>query len=151
MNSYAKELKRTKNLFAFGIGGSMNADVKILSPTYISSQKLNVDEARVLFIETVEGLVSKMNTDENIRPFLHDYPSTEKNTAIGIVFFDENNEFLQDDFIALISMLDNGNGMIYYAIYNTETKKLEDCYEEPYEEALRIVKEQKAAQEFSCD
>jgi hypothetical protein len=48
-------------------------------------------------------------------------------------------------------MLNNGNGIIYYAIYNNETKRLEDRHEEPYEEALRIVKEQKAAQGFSCD
>jgi hypothetical protein len=129
----------------------MTTDVRVLSPVYISYQKLNIDDARAFYLEIVEGLINKANADEEIRPYLHNYPFTEKNMSIGLVFFNEKNDFMQDGFVASMTMLDNENGLIYYRIYHPETEMLETIYIEPYEDALKIVKEQKAKLELLCE
>jgi hypothetical protein len=144
MNAYSKEVRKTKGLVQFGSGGCMTTDVRVLSPVYISYRKLNIDGARAFYLEIVEGLINKANADEEIRPYLHNYPFTENNMSIDILFFDKKNDFIQDGFVASMSMLDNENGLIYYSISNSETEMLETIYIELYEDALKIVNEQKA-------
>jgi hypothetical protein len=151
MNAYSKEVRKTKNLLLFGSGGSMTTDVRVLSPSYEYLGNMDLCQARFLYIETVEGLIRKVNNNEEIRPYLHNYPFTEKNIALAIGFIDKQENRVKEGYIALVFMLDNENGLIYYNIYNSETEMLETIYIEPYEEALKIVNEQKAKTELLCE
>jgi hypothetical protein len=85
-------------------------------------------------------LIKKFNEDEEIRPFLVNYPFTYNNIELDLTFPNSRGPQAQGDYVAL-AMIVNGN--VCYAIYDPqkEGNPLRTIHREPYEEALRIVRE----------
>lgn len=134
---YSKELKKKKGLSLYGYGGAMMGDVKEIYLDYISHEKLDVEEARRMYIPVMEDLLHLINSDINLRPYLHEHPFTCKNLQIMIAFRDEDGHSQGDEAVALVFV---ARCRIFYELYNKETEKYQVLYEEPYEEALEIVK-----------
>jgi hypothetical protein len=137
MNSYSIHLYKLRGLELAGSGGSMPADIKKITLQFDSPLELDLVCARRLFIESAEGLLYIVNRDKKIRPYLHDYPFTCRNIGFGIGFMHKG-KWAKNNKIAYVSIV---NSIVFYSIY---TEKLEDLYEEPYEEALRIVQQENA-------
>jgi hypothetical protein len=141
ITSYGKEMKQRRGYLLEGTGGSMpNGHVKYITMMFVGLQKVDLSEARRLYVEAVEGLICKINENNYIRPFLDDYPATSKNTNIYLSFADKNLKPIIGKHVALIYLVNN---KIYYRSYNKNEGLYERCYEEPYEEALRIVQSEK--------
>jgi hypothetical protein len=135
--SYGKEMQKKRGYWIEGIGGSApNGDVRYLFMSFVGISEVDIPEARRLYIEVVEGLLDRVNQDKFIRPFLHDYPSTSKNTWLQLGFVDRYNKPVKEDLIAFVSCV---NDTVYYRIFNHNTRLFEEVHDEPYEEALRIV------------
>ncbi len=141
MHSYSKKVKKEKDLDAFGMGGELMSNVKSLYLKYVSDSKITLDEARPLLVECIEDLLKEVNNNEKIRPYLNDYPFTAKNLEFGILFLDKSGEFIAEGCLAGVTSL---KGKVYYRIWNVNKNRLEEIYEEAYEEALRIVREGEA-------
>ncbi|MFN0065792.1 MAG: hypothetical protein ACKVOH_06115, partial [Chlamydiales bacterium] len=120
-----------------GSGGGFMHDIEEVGFSYISLDKYNVEEARALYIEVMEGFIERFNADETIRPYLHNYPFTEENLRIRIGFEDENRKHRSDGNIALIFLV---NGKVYYEGFDSEKDKFYTLHEEPYATAVEIVK-----------
>jgi hypothetical protein len=101
---------------------------------------LNEKEARSLVIHCVEDFLEAVNSDEQLRPLLKDYPFTAKNLDLGIFSFDKDQSLHIFPNIAVAS---NYKGKISFS-----TKEAPDIYGyytekyETYEEAVAILKEQ---------
>lgn len=140
---YNKELKKEKHLYLVGSGGAMMDDIQKVNAHYVSYDRLTVEEARRLYVDVVEGYLSRYNQNEEIRPYLHNYPFTINNFKIMIGFENENHQHMDKGFVALVSNRET-KGVIYYASYDHETKKFNKIYEEPYETAREIVMRERA-------
>lgn len=136
INHHAKDAKKINNLILIGSGGSWATDVKLISISYWSYLQLDIPSSRRLYIQTVERLIHDVNVDKEIRPYLRDYPFIFKNTKVDIGFIEKGFQNLNKKKIKSVVLI---NGIVYYDILD-ENEKLKTVHQEPYEEALRIVR-----------
>ena len=135
--AYNKELCKQKHLQLTGKGGAMMDDIQKVNANYVSFDRLTVEEARRLYVDVAEGYLCRYNQNEEIRPFLHNYPFTIGNFKIMIGFEDEQRRHMNQGFVALIY---NGKeDRILYRAFDRELQKFVPLYEEPYETARDIV------------
>ena len=135
-------IKKTYGLHLFGYGGAMMEDVKKFNFAFECTQHVDVAGAREIFVRNIENFLARVNSNPEIRPYLHDYPFTIDNLEFSIAFYDTKGNSAKPPFIAYVSII---RGSIYYCVHNPEKiTKLENFYVEPYEEAVRIVNGQAA-------
>lgn len=137
---YTKQMKKDRALYAIGTGGAMMYDVQEITLHFVSYAKLDVAQAREVFVDCCEGLITTVNADEKIRPFLRDYPFTIKNADIMISFQKKSGGHVDSEYVAFVCCSKN---FIHYAYHDNDKDMLTRITKEPYEEALRIVKEQR--------
>ncbi|MCH9625436.1 MAG: hypothetical protein S4CHLAM123_06100 [Chlamydiales bacterium] len=138
--SYVMEFARPRELMLTGYGGAMMDDIKNIELCFLSFAALNVDEARVLYVEMMEELLYRINCNEEVRPYLHNFPFEEENLKLRIGFEDCNGRITKDGHVALMSIAKDH--ILYFAAYDPVTEKFYTLYEAPYEEARKIVQEQ---------
>ena len=112
-------------------------DIQKINASYISLDRMTIEEARRLYIEVVEGYLCRYNQNEEIRPYLHNFPFTIENIHVMIGFENEQRHHMDQGFVAL--MFIGNNQRLLYRAYDHEKKKFIDLYEEPYETARNIV------------
>ena len=148
INSCAQEFRTEKGLFTIGTGGALMYNVKELDLMCESYQQVNTEEARKLVVECVNRILEKVNADEEIRPYLENFPFTANNIEFGILFFQKKDKhFVKDGFIASAGSL---KGKLYYRVFDaTEPTTLNTIHEEPFEEGLRIVMQENDTSEIA--
>ncbi len=98
---------------------------------------LSEKEARSLLIHCVEDFLAAVNSDEQLKPFLRDYPFTAKNLNLAILNFDKDHIV---HYFPHISVASNAEGKVGFFtedpsdMYNYYTKKYET-----YDEAVAIL------------
>jgi hypothetical protein len=146
VRSFAKEMKKEFGLVCIGGGGGMPYDIEEISVKFVDYKKATIEQAREIEINGTEKLLKMINTHKKIRPYLREYPFVPKRARVSISFYKPDNEYYLDGSVARVSQV---KGMIYYdRAEPTKTKKyttvdLIELHEEPYEEALKIVNEDK--------
>ena len=140
VSDYSRELAKEKGLFLSGSGGAMMDDIKKINVIYTSFTALNVERARQLYIEVTEEYLKRINQNEKIRPYLHNYPFRFDNLDLRISFKDENNKRQSGGNVALI--FKGRNHDLYYEGYDLEKDDFYSLHREPYEEALKIVRKE---------
>ena len=131
---YAKEVKKKYGLELIGKGDGTDDNIQYLILHFISRRKVDISQARVLYISTFEGLLNKINKDEKIQPYLPNHPFTYKNVKMLMGFVDPNGNEYKDKAIALVTIV---KGNLVYAIEWGGI--LKECHEESYEDAFKIV------------
>lgn len=131
-----KNLKNIKELDLIGYGGSMMHNVEIVSLHFYYYHPASINEARNLILEITNNLISAFNSNEEIRPYLANYPFDEKNVEVSIIFMKKNNELQNPPSISSVSI---DNGILTY--WNDDPKKniFVTIFDEPYEEAQKKV------------
>ena len=137
----AKKLSKKYQLDPIGSGGSMMHDVEMLALSFNCYRSLSINESRELVINCVNEYIKSINENENIRPYLHDYPFSAQNIQIKIFFFgDENFQKIPPGKINVVS---TGKKRVrYYTDSDEDEYKLETLHQETYEEAVSIMREQ---------
>lgn len=140
-SSYKKQIEKSRGYIVFGTGASMpDCEVKYLFMAFRGKEKVDLSEARRRYIELVEGLVDTINADLTIRPYLETYPATWRNTQVQLDFM--RKEINKEN----ISFISHVNERIYYRIEDRKNHFV-SVYDESYEEALEIVKNEKLMNE----
>ena len=137
----AKKLKQEKGLILVGSGGRMMGDIKMMMMSFDYHKVVDMDEARKLLIYCVEEYLNAINSDEKVRPYLHNYPFTDKNIEIEIVFRNPDGSKVAPNEITIATA---DEGRLAYSIDDPEKHTLKRIHRETYEEALKIVSSQKA-------
>jgi hypothetical protein len=134
-----EKVQAKKKMKCIGVGGKIPDKIKGYNLHFISFEKLDLEGARRLLIESVENLIELTNQEVAMRPYLDRYPFDYKNNDYIIAFYDQNGEWLLPPFIASAILTE---GKIDLSIYeNNELVSVGPKYE-TYEEALEKVKKQ---------
>lgn len=136
-NSYLKEMAIPHGLVLSGYGGAMMDDVQSITLRFLSHDSLNLNEARVLYVEMMEDFLHRVNCHEKIRPHLHDFPFGVDNIKLTISFEDPQGNIRGNGYIAMIFI--SKNHTIHYSAYNSNKEDFYNLCEESYGEARRKV------------
>jgi len=80
----AAKLKKEKDLQPVGTGGGMMHDIYMMALSFDYEKEVDLSKARELLVYVVDNYLSAINSNEEVRPYLHDYPFTAKNIQIRI-------------------------------------------------------------------
>jgi len=146
-SSLAKEVKKELNLSLFGSEASMPEKVNSMEMSFWAYQRSTIEEARLLTVYLTERLTKAINAHEKLRPYLRGYPFPAERVGIFLHF---HNVFWITQGDGTVSRASHINTMgtsryrnqIVYEVANPDPMFLqeEDLLVEPYEEAVRIVK-----------
>jgi hypothetical protein len=138
VNVFVRAMKNEFGLLCIGEGGSMPHDIREISVQFNAYQRASIEEARELIVIATERFIQFINAHQKIRPYLREYPATQRTACISISFCKKNHHPYMDGSIALAFVVKN---KIFYKKQDPAFQKyeLKDLYEEPYEEALEIV------------
>ncbi len=138
VNSFATEMQEEFGLICNGSGGKIPYSVEEISTGFIAYQPSTIDEARKLEVALTEKFLDKINSHEKIRPFLKEYPFKADRAEVEVSFRKSDATPYTDGSITYVFQVDN---KICYCIRNEQDAKIILLQEEPYNEALKIVKE----------
>jgi hypothetical protein len=118
-----------------GSGGGMMEDVKKINLHFWSKGNCSLNEARILFVGKAELLLSMVNCDEKLRPYLHTFPFTTENIEFSITFYELFPSQRSND----IYMVFLSRGKIVYTKYDFKKNEHVTFFNESYSEALNNV------------
>lgn len=122
------ELKEQKNLYLVGTGGRMMDDIQMMAMSFDYYQEVNLETARELIVYSIKEYLSAINSNMEIRPYLHEYPFTAKNVKITIFFFNSNRSSLPLEKIECVASVNSK--LRYYIGSNYHQPICEENYEE---------------------
>jgi hypothetical protein len=126
----AKKLKEKKNLILVGTGGQMMHKIEMLAMSFDYYQEVTLETARALIVYAVKEYLSDINNNEEVRPYLHNYPFTAKNIEIRIFIYGPDRYELSPEKIGCIT---SRKGILRYYIRADDDHPI--C-KETYDEAL---------------
>jgi hypothetical protein len=143
--SYLNDMEKKYNLYCFGNGGGFFERVNKIIIDFKTQGPKSLEELRELIIDITEDLLSRYNTNEEIRPYLKNYPFTVMNLDLSILLCDENGKSYRNTGSdrERLRVVYQRDGIISYQILNDEKPFPQEVYVETYEEALMIVRNKK--------
>lgn len=132
----AKKLKEQKCLFLAGTGGQMMGDIQMMMMGFNLYKVVDIETARQLLIDSVQEYLSAINSNEKIRPYLHNYPFTPQNVEIVIYFYNPDGSNVPPGKLNIAAA--NQGKVVYYIDY-PEKHTIKPIHKETYEEALKLV------------
>jgi hypothetical protein len=133
----ATKLEEQKRLYLIGTGGGMMHDIQAMHMSFQFFHEVDLQEARELIVYAVREYLSDINNNEEVRPYLHNYPFTAKNIEIHIWIYNPNGSDPSLDKIYYISAI---NGNINYYLDLPETYSRKSICKESYEQALKLIR-----------
>jgi len=132
----AKKIAKETALVPFGTTGQALNQIEKLGLSFLHYGKLDDDHARSLLIKVGYVFIDEVNGDENIRPYLANFPFNLKNIEVRIFIKDELGRDLNDDNIQIVTLVD---GVIEYNSYSSKDKKIELVKSEKLEDVIEMV------------
>lgn len=144
-NKVQKKLSKKYNMSVVGSGGGMFTCVYQISISFQIKHPLTLEEARIILTDCAQEIIDEINACKELRPYLKDYPATIKNIDLAIYSSQPDGSSVYDPFIVVASV--GSKGKIWFATREKdEPYKYKNEYTESFEEAVAIVKEQRAKQ-----
>lgn len=126
-----KKIQKEHNIQLIGSGGSMMDDIREIFLHFIDNKTPTIEQARKLIIQITEEIILEFNSDEDVRPYLSNYPFKASNIRIMISI--RNPEMnIKSNSICFIS---KGDHSIDYYTSDIGKDKYIEIAKEPYEEA----------------
>ena len=135
VDAFEKEMKEQYDLRCTGQGGSMPYDIQKIGVRFVRHQQTTIEEARELEIQSTERFVELINTHEEIRPYLRDYPWDHNRTEVVIAFRDNRGKDYPEGITLVLQARDQ---IIYYGPKKFPND-IDHLKEESYAEAKKIV------------
>ena len=135
----AKKLQKQLQLLCIGTGGAMMNEIEILAMSFAYYKEVDLKKARKLLVAAIRDYLHAINSSEEIRPYLKNYPFTVKGLDFAIFMFQPNGSEVETGKIRLFES--NRNNLEFY-IQEPNPFMKPPFHTETYEEALRIVEEE---------
>jgi hypothetical protein len=131
-NQTFAQLKVEKELIPCGTGSGMMDQIRMLAMSFNYYKEIDMLQARQLLIDAGTVFLKNINANEQIRPFLQNYPFKPENIQIRIFLYNPNGK--EPDFgkLTVISLID---GELRYKIDNPETNSFRVIYRETFDQA----------------
>jgi len=142
----AKKLKEEKNLYLIGTGGGMMGDIKMMAMSFNYYQEVNLESARKLLVYAIDEYLSAINSNEKVRPYLHNYPFRVNNIEIMIFIYNPDRS---KPALEKINFIQSINGILEYYISSDFDNPI---LEETYNQAVEAITLKNKNSDFSfCD
>lgn len=130
----AQKLEKERNLVLIGIGGGMMRNIRMMAMSFVYKHEISVGEGRSLLIAALEEYINAVNSNEEIRPYLVNYPFDPKNIEIRIFIHNPDNSPVAEGKISVISAI---KGILEYDA--DEGNGYKNIHRETYEEAIEKI------------
>lgn len=138
---FSHDYQARNQLLQESSGGGMSDAIECISCGYVGCRNISIEEGRRLFVDGIESLCAIFNNDLTIRPYLHNYPFLEHNIRLTLSFYNTTEgQIVKNPYVNLIFC---AHHTIFYDTYDAATEQYCALYKEPYEEAVRIVHEER--------
>jgi hypothetical protein len=134
----AKKLAKKHQMDWIGEGGGMMGSVYLIGLSFQIHHPLDRDEARERIVDCVEELLAAVNANEEIRPFLRDYPFTPKNVRVIIYSNHPDGREAFDPYISVVSVYTEDG--ISFSTTEPNKNTYKHRYRESYSKALAMLK-----------
>ena len=133
----ARKLKKETELRPCGSGGQTSHGVEMLALSFDYYGSIDIKEARELLIIAVCEFVAAVNADEEIRPFLNNFPFTDKNVEIRIFVKNRDGSDVTMGKLRVVSAID---GVLDYDVKDPSEPLFKTIHRETYKEAISRVR-----------
>lgn len=138
--SVGKNLSKKHQMDVIGEGGGMMGSVYMIALSFQIRHPLDRNEARARIVDCVEELLTAINSNEEIRPFLKNYPFTTKNVQVAIFSVSQDGRSVFDPYITVVSVDESDN--ITFRTKEPNNTSYKNRHKEPYSKALAMLKGQ---------
>lgn len=135
INIFSAYMEKREHFHLSTVGGEMMNQINKIILTYEGQRMVGIDETRRLFVSNVKKLLTLINNDLAVRPYLHCYPFTIDDVNLSLSFYNKQIRYIQGEYISYVFCVKKN---IHYCNYDSKNK-LQTIFIEPYEEALKIV------------
>jgi hypothetical protein len=132
----AIKLEKQRNLRLAGTGGGMMNDIQMMAMGFDCCHEINLNESRELLLYAVDEYLSDINRNEDVRPYLHNYPFTEKNVEIRVWISKPDGT---DPSLGNIYYISAIKGILRYSIPGKDKYSSKVICKETYEEAKQKI------------
>lgn len=122
--------------FEFDYADGTMSGINHLTVEYYAYQLMEIDEARQAITETAEGLLQSINNDDELRPFILNYPMEVDNLTMRIEIEHFFGQYFEPVYIGYVVLED---GFISYYSYDKTLKRRES-----YDNAQRNIADMEA-------
>ena len=137
IDEFIKIAQEEFGVIPYGTGGAMPFDVETISVHFKCLKKGTVEEARMLMVELTEKFAQIINKHEQLRPYFREYPFSKYRAKIDLSFIDNKGKQYNDGSVYYVFI--GKDKKIYYFSANLLTPKKDNEFEEPFEQAAKIV------------
>ena len=134
----AKKLVNKHQMDWIGEGGGMMGSVYMIGLSFQIHHPMDQAEARARIVDCVEELLAAVNANEEIRPFLKNYPFTTKNVEVAIFTNYPDGKEVFDPYIRIVSV--DQCDSITFRTKEPNKSSYKHRYHEPYSEALTMLR-----------
>lgn len=143
INKTGKKLEKRYKMIPCGFG--INNGFKFLEISFHIRRPIPKEELRCMLIDCADEFLKNINTNEEIKPYLENYPFTHKNVGIIFYIYDTSGDDLWHPNITIAEIIKNKLS------FKTEDPEDIGGYkeetEETIEEALQLINTQKTLKE----
>jgi hypothetical protein len=136
----AKKLAKKYNMHIFGLGSGLADRVNLLGLSFNLLGPLPKDQLREILVDCVEEYLTSINSNEAIRLFLKNYPFTPNEIEIELFLKDKKGYTI---LYPNISVATSKGGYLRYHMSDDSIGPYKSSEKETYEEALKIVRNNK--------
>ena len=141
----ASQLEKEKGLWAIGDSGQMYNDIQTMGIEFEYFHLVNLEEARELLVYAIQVFLHNINSNKEVRPFLHNYPFTTKNIEITIWIYQKSGKNPHQGNIECITLYQNK--LTYKLTAPSKFELWPILHEETYAEALEALRKQNSTTE----
>lgn len=132
LTQFLKEA-RQKKIYASGLGGSSGDEIIKINLSLDCYQNLNLSEVRELYLELLNRVINLYNSNEKLRPYLHNFPFNQDNIKLMISFQKTPSKLVPKEYIALVFM---AKGKILYKAFDHDEDQFILVFSEDAKKAL---------------
>ncbi len=137
-NAFCSSIRNEYGIHCIGSGGSVTNSSPHLDLVFRSDETPSVERARILIVNSIEVLLESINSEESLQDYLSPKPYDSSGLYFVIGF---NRRCVEPSVRPFVATVFTCRDRLCYFEYDIGNDSLIDLHEEPYEEALRIVKE----------
>ena len=144
---FCEKMREDHGIYCWSIGGKMADDIKNIGAKFTAFQPATKEEARQLLVEVAEKLLSEVNNDEKLRPYLAKYPFPLNRLKLLIRFRTEGyDSYLDGSSMEDIELLKEQITYFQRIVRPNKNVSFIDARtvivaKEPYQEAKKIVEQ----------
>jgi len=137
IQNFINEMDLKYGMTCTGDGSSKKEKVTSISLMLSAYRRASLEEAREIHIQAKERLVEMIQENPKIQSYLSVTPFPKKDIRLSIIYGPDSTFYYCDGTVAGTI---EGQGQLYYLSSGVLKLRLIDLHEEPYEEGLKIVR-----------